>query len=183
MNQSIKPTHIFLTGEKQVGKSTLVSAVMSKTELRYSGLRSISVFDENNDRNVYLIPANKESKEKPALVGVCSHHHITEKHPEVFDEVGCRLLDCDKDTQLIVIDEIGNMERDAKRYSERIIGLLERTDIRILGVVQKMANTDLAQVIRNHPNVRMIEVDEENREELVSVVLGLLEEKSMEGCR
>ena len=183
MTQGLGPTHIFLTGEKQVGKSTLVSAVLAKTELKYSGLRSISVFDENNDRNVFLIPANKESREQPVLVGVCSHHHITERRPEVFDEVGCRLLDYDKDTQLIVIDEIGNMERDAKRYSERIIGLLERTDIRILGVVQKMANTDLAQVIRNHPNVRMIEVDEENREELVSVVLGLLEEKSMEGCR
>ena len=37
-----------------------------------------------------------------------------------------------------------------------------------------MANTDLAERIRNHPNVRMIEVDETNRDELVSIVLGLM---------
>ena len=174
-----KPTHIFLTGEKQVGKSTLVSAVLSSVHLKYSGLRSISVFDENNDRNVYLVPANGENRDPAALVGVCSNRHITEKYPEVFDDVGCRLLDFDEDTELIVIDEIGKMERDAKRYSARILELLDRKDVRILGVVQKKADTDLAQAIRKHPNVKMIEVTEANREELVPAILELLKEKKM----
>ena len=168
------PSHIFLTGEKQVGKSTLVSAVLAATKLKYSGLRSISDFDENNDRNVYLIPASKDSAETQALVGVCSHHHITQRHPEVFDDVGCRLLDFRPGTELVVIDEIGNMECDAIRYSERILSLLDRTDLRILGVLQKMARTDLAAAIRQHPNVRMIEVTPENRDNLVLVLSELL---------
>ena len=166
--------HIFLTGEKQVGKSTLVSAVLATTKLKYSGLRSISVFDEKNDRNVYLISASEDSAETPALVGVCSLHHITQRHPEVFDDVGCRLLDFRPGTELVIIDEIGNMERDALRYSERILSLLDRTDIRILGVLQKMARTDLAAAIRQHPNVRMIEVTPENRDNLVLVLSELL---------
>ena len=166
--------HIFLTGEKQVGKSTLVSAVLAATKLKYSGLRSISVFDEKNDRNVYLISASKDSAETPALVGVCSQHHITQRNPEVFDDVGCRLLDFRPGTELVIIDEIGNMECDAHRYSERILSLMERTDIRILGVLQKMARTDLAAAIRQHPNVRMIEVTPENRDNLVLVLSELL---------
>ena len=152
----------------------MVSAVLAATKLKYSGLRSISVFDENNDRNVYLIPASKDSAETQALVGVCSHHHITQRHPEVFDDVGCRLLDFRPGTELVIIDEIGNMERDALRYSERILSLLDRTDIRILGVLQKMARTDLAAAIRQHPNVRMIEVTPENRDNLVLVLSELL---------
>ena len=172
-----KTQHIFLTGEKQVGKSTIVSGVLSSVKLKYSGLRSISVFDKNNNRNVFIVPANKESKELAVLVGVCSNRHVTEKHPEVFDEVGCRLLAFDKNTQLVVIDEIGNMERDAELYSDRILELLERTDIRILGVLQKMADSNLAETIRKHPNVRMIEVTEENRNKMVPFILGLLEEK------
>lgn len=178
MKNSEMPTHIFLTGEKQVGKSTLVSSVLAATKLRYKGLRSISVFDGNNDRCVFIIPAdtgNSSTEETPALVGICSNHHIVEKKPEVFDKTGCRLLETEKDTELIVIDEIGNMERDAKIYSEKIMSLLERTDIRILGVVQKMAHTELADAIRNHPNVRMMEVDKSNREELVQVVLRSLQ--------
>ena len=182
MTKSKTPAHIFLTGEKQVGKSTLVSSVLATTKLRYKGLRSISVFDENNNRNVYIIPANKgktpinsPTQETPALVGICSNHHIVAKKPEVFDSIGCRLLEPDKDTQLIVIDEIGNMESNARLYSVKVMSLLERTDIRVLGVVQKMARTELAETIRNHPNVRIIEVDEGNREELVKAILSLLQ--------
>ena len=113
MNHGNRPTHIFLTGEKQGGKSTLVSAVLDSVGLKYSGLRSVSVFDENNDRNVYIVPADGGNNEPAALAGVCSNRHITERHPEVFDDVGCRLLEFDDDTKLVVIDEIGNMERDA----------------------------------------------------------------------
>ena len=149
MNRSKEPVHVFLTGEKQVGKSTLVSAVLFSVGLKYSGLRSISVFDEKNDRNVYLVPAGGGSNEPAVLAGVCSNRHITERHPEVFDEVGCRLLDFDEDTELVVIDEIGNMEREAKRYSDKIMSLLDRTDVRILGVLQKKADSDLAQAIRS----------------------------------
>ena len=174
LNRSSGPVHVFLTGEKQVGKSTLVSVVLSSVGLKYSGLRSISVFDENNDRNVYLVPAKGENRESAVLAGVCSNRHITERHPEVFDDVGCRLLDFDEDTELVVIDEIGNMERDAKRYSDKIMALLDRTDVCILGVLQKKADSDLAQAIRKHPNVRMIEVTEENRDALVPVIIGLL---------
>ena len=174
LNRSSRPVHVFLTGEKQVGKSTLVSAVLASAGLKYGGLRSISVFDENNDRNVYLVPANGENRESAVLAGVCSNRHITERHPEVFDDVGCRLLEFDDDTKLVVIDEIGNMERDAERYSDRILELLDRNDIRILGVLQKKANSHLAEAIRKHPNVRIIEVTEENRDKLVPVVIGLL---------
>ena len=174
MNRCTQTVHVFLTGEKQVGKSTLVSAVLASAGLNYYGLRSISVFDENNDRNVYLVPADDGNNEPAALAGVCSNRHITERHPEVFDDFGCRLLDFDEDTELVVIDEIGNMERDAKRYSEKIMSLLDRSDIRILGVLQKKANSVLAETIRKHPNVRMIEVTEENREDLVSVITELL---------
>ena len=177
MNRSKEPVHVFLTGEKQVGKSTLVSAVLSSVGLKYGGLRSISVFDEKNDRNVYLVPAGGGSNEPAVLAGVCSNRHITERHPEVFDDVGCRLLDVDEDTELVVIDEIGNMERDAKRYSDKIMSLLDRTDVRILGVLQKKADSDLAQAIRKHPNVRMIEVTEENRTALVPVIIGMLRVK------
>ena len=172
-----EPMHIVLTGEKQVGKTTLVSAVLERTALRYCGLRSISVFDGNHDRNVYLIPADKDNDTPAALAGVCSNRHITERHPEVFDDTGCRLLESDPDAQLIVIDEIGNMERDAAIYSDRILSLLGRKDIRVLAVVQNMDATPLAEAIRKNPDVKLIEVTRGNREELVEVVLKALEEE------
>ena len=44
----------------------------------------------------------------------------------------------------------------------------------ILGVVQKKADTPLAQAIRSHPRVRLIEVSEENRNALLPTILEAL---------
>ena len=44
----------------------------------------------------------------------------------------------------------------------------------ILGVVQKKADTPLAAAIRSHPNVRLIEVSEENRDVLLPEILSAL---------
>jgi len=177
MYKGKQPFHIFLTGEKQVGKSTLVSAVLSKTGLKYKGMKSVSVFDDNGNRNVYLIPAEAENPDFTTLAGVCTNRHLTEKHPEVFDSAGLSLIEPAEDTQLLVIDEIGRIEKDASAYSQKVLSLLERTDIHVLGVLQMNADTPLAEAIRKHPNVKTFVIKETNRENLIPVVLRLLNEE------
>ena len=71
------------------------------------------------------------------------------------------------------MDEIGRMERRAEGYSARILTLLDG-GVPILGVVQKKADTPLAQAIRSHPRVRLIEISEENRETLLPTILEAL---------
>ncbi len=71
------------------------------------------------------------------------------------------------------MDEIGRMERRADAYSARILTLLDG-GVPILGVVQKKADTPLAQAIRSHPRVRLIEVSEENRNALLPTILEAL---------
>ena len=78
-------------------------------------------------------------------------------------------VDCD----LVLMDEIGRMERHADTYSARIRTLLDGC-VPILGVVQKKADTPLAAAIRSHPNVRLIEVSEENRDVLLPEILSAL---------
>ena len=86
---------------------------------------------------------------------------------EAFDEIAPE--NCD----LVLMDEIGRMERHADTYSARIRTLLDGC-VPILGVVQKKADTPLAAAIRSHPNVRLIEVSEENRDVLLPEILSAL---------
>lgn len=167
------PTHIFLTGKRQIGKSTLISKVLSLTELKYSGLRSISVCDKDK-KHVFIISANDVDAENKTKVGVCSNHKVVEQYPEVLDTVGCKLLGFDSDTKLVVIDEIGKLEKDATLYNQKVLSLLERTDIHILGVLQDECDTELAKAIRKHPNVKLFAIRESNRENLIPVVLRLI---------
>lgn len=170
--------HIFLTGDVQVGKSTIIRKTLLALQLQaIGGFRSISVPDlPDGAMSVYLIPAGDEHP----MMGDWNRVGIRkgcgrgiEKIPEAFERAGAQALVDAENMPLILMDEVGRMESAAARFSERILALLDGS-APILGVVQKIADTKLTNAIRQHPNVRVLTVTKENREELAGEVLRLV---------
>lgn len=170
--------HIFLTGDVQVGKSTIIKKTLAALKLRdIGGFRSVSVPDlPDGAMSVYLIPAGDEHP----MMGDWNRVGIRkgcgrgiEKIPEAFERAGVQALVDAENMPLILMDEVGRMESAAARFSERILALLDGS-APILGVVQKIADTKLTNAIRQHPNVRVLTVTKENREELAGEVLRLV---------
>ena len=172
--------HIFLTGDVQVGKSTIIKKTLGALHLQtLGGFRSVSVPDlPDGAMSVYLSPSGEAH---PAMgdwnrVGIrkgCGRG--IEKFPEAFERAGVQALENAETKPLILMDEVGRMESAAARFSERILALLEGSTP-ILGVVQKIADTPLTNAIRRHPNVRIVEVSLDNREEKAQEVLTSLDE-------
>lgn len=170
--------HIFLTGDVQVGKSTIIKKTLAALQLQgVGGFRSVSVPDlPDGAMSVYLIPAgdghpmmgnwNRVGIRKGCGRGI-------EKIPEAFERAGVQALVDAENMPLILMDEVGRMESAAARFSARILELLNG-DTPILGVVQKIADTKLTNAIRQHPNVRVLTVTKENREKLAEEVLRLV---------
>ena len=164
--------HVFLTGPVQIGKSTLIAAALDAIEPeRLGGFRTVSAKPEaDGSRPVYLHPAaaqdlfcnahNRVGIRRPAL-GITSF-------PDAFETAGLAALADAEDCDLILMDEIGRMERHADAYSARIRTLLDGV-VPILGVVQKNA-----AVVRSHPNVCLLEVSAENRNNLLPEILTAL---------
>ena len=170
--------HIFLTGDVQVGKSTIIKKTLAALQLQgVGGFRSISVPDlPDGAMSVYLIPAGDEHP----MMGDWNRVGIRkgcgrgiEKIPEAFERAGVQALVDAENMPLILMDEVGRMESAAARFSERILALLDGS-APILGVVQKIADTKLTNAIRTHPNVHVLTVTKENREELAGEVLRLV---------
>ena len=170
--------HIFLTGDVQVGKSTIIRKTLLALQLQaIGGFRSISVPDlPDGAMSVYLIPAGDEHP----MMGDWNRVGIRkgcgrgiEKIPEAFERAGVQALVDAENMPLILMDEVGRMESAAARFSERILALLDGS-APILGVVQKIADTKLTNAIRTHPNVHVLTVTKENREELAGEVLRLV---------
>ncbi len=170
--------HIFLTGDVQVGKSTIIRKTLLALQLQaIGGFRSISVPDlPDGAMSVYLIPAGDEHP----MMGDWNRVGIRkgcgrgiEKIPEAFERAGVQALVDAENMPLILMDEVGRMESAAARFSERILALLDGS-APIFGVVQKIADTKLTNAIRQHPNVRVLTVTKENREELAGEVLRLV---------
>lgn len=155
--------HLFLTGERQVGKSTLDRKVLSLSRRPVMGIRSHSGI-EDGDRVVYLSPILGDGKDVKA--GIFRNQRAEEIYLEAFEEFGTALLSSVPSGTLVVIDEEGRLEKDAGAYSAAILSLLERDDITLFGVVQKMAETKLAEAIRKHRKVELVEVTRENWNEV-----------------
>ena len=157
--------HVFLCGDKHVGKSTLIKKILEKAAYSYDGLLSFSRFIDG-DRHVFL--KSVKGEEQGILCGICSKQHITERKPQVFDVQGSQILQkAASASEVVVIDEIGSMEKDAQTYSKCIKKLVESQKPLVLGVLQDMAQTELAKWLRSRENIVWYRVTEENRNNLV----------------
>lgn len=167
--------HIFLTGPVQVGKSTILRKTLETLQITPGGFRTVSAADlPDGAMSVYLLPAGEE---KPSMteenrVGIRKLARGIVKFPVRFERAGIAALQNAEGSRLILMDEVGRMELDAAQFSARVLELLDG-GTPILGVVQKMADTPLTNAIRSHPNVRVIEISADNREEKAREVLAL----------
>ena len=166
--------HVFLTGPVQIGKSTLLRASLDALQpQKLGGFRTVSAQPQaDGSRPVYLHPACSpdELHESANRIGIRRPGLGIVSFPAAFETAGLAALAGAEDCDLLLMDR---MERRADTYSARILTLLDG-GVPILGVVQKKADTPLAQAIRSHPRVRLIEVSEENRNALLPTILEAL---------
>ena len=167
--------HIFLTGDIQVGKSTIIRKFLeAHPELRIGGFRT--VWQEKrmtHSNSLHIVPATgacvpTEENRIGLREGVFPDRTATD-YPLVFDTVGVGLLQNLDNCDLIIMDEIGLSENEADVFVERVLDILDG-DTPVLGVVQPKTGT-LTGAVRNHPKVHLVLVTKENREMILQRML------------
>ena len=150
--------HLFLTGRKGVGKSTLLRALLEGKRLGgFFTLRVEGVFDRPS---IHLLRA--ASAERPApenLVCFCG-----ERRPERFELLGPAALADTADCDIIVMDELGPSEATAQGFQAAVLAALDG-DTPVYGVLQQ-ADSEFLRWVAAHPRVRVVTVTEENRDAL-----------------
>ena len=134
--------HIFLTGKKQIGKSTLLQKILKNYQGTADGFLTES--RDPNEQN---------------LLFVCGK--ANEHTADTFNCLGCRILSMCSDCSLLIMDELGPHEAKAALFREEILHLLDG-QIPVLGVLQEPAEACWPEIV-NHPNVEIITLSESNR--------------------
>ena len=171
--------HIFLTGEIQIGKSTIIAKTLALLQLTPGGF--MTYFGTNRhcpNKVLYISHADKPNifNEENAVA-----FFYADKQPrflpEKFDTYGAELRkSANKGTKLILMDECGSIERDALIFQQAVLAALA-DDTPVLGVV-KLDSTGWTDQIRNHPRVELITVTRENRDELPALLAQKLTHKA-----
>lgn len=150
--------HLFFTGRKGVGKSTLVRAAIEGK--RVGGFFTKRVEGLLERPSVHLLRAGAaDVPSTENLLFCCGGADMQQ-----FDKLGCGALADTAGCDVLVMDELGPHEEQAAAFRQAVLRALDG-DAPIIGVLQQAESAFLCQVAA-HPNVRVITVTEENRDAL-----------------
>ena len=159
--------HLFLTGEIQVGKTTIITKTVELLQMTPGGFKTYFGPDRKlPDRLLYM---NSAAEPKVFRAEYAVARFFKAGPPKIFTErfssYGVDLIRSGRrSSNLIIMDECGSLERDALAFQQAVIEALEGKPP-ILGVV-KLASKGWTDQIRNHPKVQLITVTKENRNAL-----------------
>jgi nucleoside-triphosphatase len=164
--------NLFLTGPCGVGKSTVIDNVLAAYPGEVYGFRTWFGPDRAEpEHHLYLSDALKYM----ALPAVrYENGAIAEVLLGCFNGYGHALLDGAGERGLILMDELGRLESMAEAFQAAVFRALDGP-ASVLGVIRFDAHGWLDE-IRARPDVELLQVTEENRDDLPRQILELLME-------
>ncbi|PKM72986.1 MAG: hypothetical protein CVU91_08180 [Firmicutes bacterium HGW-Firmicutes-16] len=169
--------NIFLTGEVGVGKTTVIQKTLSLLlSAECGGFRTVSTtpITKGAILDVFIEKAWAQTPhDTEHLVGSrLSDGHFT-SYTSAFDTIGTSILaSCPINAKLIIMDELGLMESDAKKFQTAVMDTLDGS-IPVLGVI-KPKHSDFLDAIRAHKRSEIFVVTKDNRETLPFVLASML---------
>ena len=164
--------HIFLTGEKKVGKTSIISNFLSSTGKSADGFVTYWEAHGDGKRSLFLAPFVKDGQaEKRYLIAPDEGKglNFSESTINAFEEHGCDILNNSGRCDYIIMDELGFLETKAAGFRQTVMRLISG-DTPILGVL-KASQNEFLNTIRAHPKVLVREVTIDNRNEVLKWLL------------
>lgn len=163
--------HIIIAGKRHVGKSTLVNRLLEHTEAPLYGFRTASGRSmKEGCRSFFIHPAAAAERIETEDNHIGDGNGISPVgYPEVFDNYGVKCLEAEPGG-IILMDELGFMEKDAKEFCARVLELLDG-DIPVLATAKSGHNDiEFLNKLLDHPNADVYEITTENRDELYELL-------------
>lgn len=168
--------NLFLTGDVQVGKSTIIKRVIQNLGIKVGGFNTQRYYEQDQLVGFYMESLNDHalSGEHP-LIGHCRDRNWVAV-PDTFDHYGVTILrECmqHKD-RLIIMDELGFFESEAYEFQNMVSTCLN-SDVPVLGVL-KQHNTPFINSIKERKDLILLTTTSANRDRIADTVNILLEE-------
>lgn len=163
----VHPRHLFLTGPKQVGKSTVLRKLLEGRDVIIGGFRTVRIRVEDGADIHMIQPGGGEFTDENRLF--FRRRGVLHLDPGNFDRIGCDLLAGVGAYDLILMDELGPTEADALKFQQAVLDTMDG-EVPVYGVLQMADSAFLDRIIARE-DVRVITVTEDNRDQLPEELL------------
>lgn len=161
------PKHLFLTGHKQVGKSTVLRRLLEGRDAAIGGFRTVRIRLEDGASIHMVRPGETEYTDENRIFS--RRKGVLQIDPEDFDRIGCGLLAEAGNYDLVLMDELGPAEGDSARFRQAVLDTLDG-EVPVYGVLQA-ADSEFLADISAREDVQVVTVTEENRDDLPRILL------------
>lgn len=170
-----KRKHIFLTGEKGVGKSTLVRRLTDVLKQELVGYLTLPYEIEGIHKGYYmhsLVPMGQYENDSPVMIRAGEQKMISVA--QTFETLGVAVMELAKKekTKIAVMDELGKAEKHAPAFQKAVFSCLD-TQRLVIGVLQKGAG-DFTDAVAMRQDVEVYEVTKENRDVVFDFLCSLM---------
>lgn len=170
-----KRKHIFLTGDKQVGKSTAIQKVLESLDMKVEGFRTLPYEIEGCIKGFYLHSINPmEEYENNSPICIRVGLQKNKSIPETYENLGVKILKEVKGDGVILLDEIGKLENKAFLFQQEVFNCLDKHK-QVIGVLQKTQSV-LVEAISKREDVVVLTVTKENRDEIPQKIIEILKQ-------
>jgi len=160
------PIKLLLTGERGVGKSTIIRKILEKLQLAPAGFLTLPVQSPRGFEIVDLACGER------APIGIFNPDGTLEPCASGFETVGVKALENARQLKagLLIMDELGFLELGAPGFQASVLRALRDFPL-ILGVIKLRDNPFLLR-IKQTAGVQVLEVALQNREAMAADLLG-----------
>lgn len=163
-----------LTGSPGTGKTTIIREAIAKSKAKAGGFYTEEI-RSGGIRQGFRITTLDGQDAILAHISIPSHHRVSKYGVDThnLDEVGVTSLHrAIKESDLIVIDEIGKMELFSPRFKEAVLQAID-SGKKVLGTIM-LSPYPFADEIKHHPQVKVIEISRANHNQVLREVISWL---------
>jgi len=166
---TIRSTHVFLFGDRQVGKTTAIHQFLRHDGLTADGIMTFWQLGDGEPR-LFLSPYLATGRPEQQFQIAVGRPMDATQADAVFDTAGVQILDSCGQADVIVMDELGFLESGAPAFQEAVMRHI-MGDVPIVGVL-KRSPTPFLDSLRAHPRIKLLEVTLANRDLVPDAIRG-----------
>jgi len=161
--------HIFIVGDKNIGKTHLINRIIQNIKQPVFGFRTVKeAEDAEGYAGVYIhsVTGPRTFTEKN-LVAICTREEAR-GNTMVFDQAGVSLLADIPGNAVVLMDELGFIETNAHDFCRRVLQIMDG-DLPVIAAV-KTKDTPFLQRVRSHQNALVYSITLDNRDALFAQI-------------